>query len=865
METKYLNSSRYSFDNFGYIRLPAIKLTEIEKTNAGVPNNATNLEFLKALVIKGLKEKCPKDKIEDYRKRAVRELNMVHKLNFTDYFLLVWKVTNFCDVNKIGRDYGRGSVAGSLLAYCVGISGVDPIKYDLYFERFLSEARAKSKIINGITYILGELAPDVDIDIDPLRRHEVINYLQSDYPNRVSKISTFNTLSGKLLIKECGKIIAEKDESEMTQIVEYIPKRFGFVADIEDAIKGKKNEEGEWEVEPSKEFAKWVEANKEIYNVSLKLRDLIKNVSSHPSGYLISYDPLDTTIPLELNRDKELTCSYNMTVASELSIKLDLLASRCSTVVQNVLNMVKVKIEDINIDSDPIIYDNLQHLLTPKGIFQVEAEFVHRVTEKIKPKNLHELSDIMAIGRPGALAYLEGYTKNEEKTDIHPLFAPILKPTRFYCLYQEQMMQLLHAVGFTLEEAEICRRIVGKKKVEEVEEWRQKIFDKVKANNLPEDLAKQLWKILYDSAKYSFNKSHALSFASLSALTTYLKFKYPLEFFLVLLQQTKNEPNPFEEIENIEKELKYFGIKLLPPSIVKSDDFSIEGNDIRFGLSSIRGISTKTLGNVQTFKGDYKNKYEIFAATKQNKLNIGVFCALIQSGALEGFSQKRSRLVLEAQIFNSLTEKEQGLILKYAVNGDEDIVDLINKLKTKTDAKGKPLIKESRLETLRKKIFKYIEIYKQNSKNERLANFYYERRFLGYNYSSSLKKIFESADPEIVDISEVVSAEEGEHFHFVGLVGETREGRAKNAKKTRWFRAPVKDNTGVINVMLFNDKIEETKEINGGEMPQEDSIVYIRGVKKGDSIFANTFSIQDQKIYLRLAELKEGSVDKSVI
>lgn len=856
----FSNFTKYSFDNFGYIRLPEIKISEAEKTSLGLSNNANNFEVLKALVVKGMKEKTPKINADEYKQRVIKELKLVQKLNFVDYFLLVWLVTSYCDKKRIGRDYGRGSVAGSLIAFYLGITGVDPIKYNLYFERFLSEARAKSKIVDGVVYIYGELAPDVDIDIDPLRRPEVIDYLRSLYPNRVSKISTFNTLSGKLLIKECGKIIAEKEESELTQIVEYIPKKFGFVADIEDAINGKKKDDGTWDVEPSKEFKEWVDKNTSVYENALKLRDLIKNISSHPSGYLIGYDELTTSVPLEFNKDDELTCCYNMSICAELNIKLDLLASRCSTVVQEVLDLVGVKVEDINIDNDPIIYDNLQNLLTPKGIFQIEADFVYQVVKKIKPKNLSELSDIMAIGRPGALAYMDGYAKNEEH-DVHELFKPILKPTRYYCLYQEQMMQLLHAVGFTLEEAEICRRIVGKKKKEEVAKWKDKIYDKITEKNLPKNLADELWKILDDSSSYSFNKSHALSFASLSALTAYLKFKYPLQFFLVLLRQTKNEPAPFEEISSIEKELRYFGIKLLPPSIVKSDEFEIEGNNIRFGLSSIKGISDKSIGKVSALKGNFKNKFEVFQAAQDSKINIGIFCALIQSGALQDFGESRTRLVLEAQLYNILTDKEKVLVHQCA-KGNDDLIHLLRDLKTKVNEKGKLIIKESRMETIKKKAAPYITIYKMNSKNERLANFWYERKFLGYTHSITLKDIYKKYDQDLVDISELAKAEAGDSVHIVGLVDYVKSGISKNAKKTKWVRIALKDNTGSINIMIFNDKIDECKEINGGKLPEEDNILYVRGSYKGDAIFATTASVQDSQIYVKLSELKDKSLIK---
>jgi DNA polymerase-3 subunit alpha len=265
-------------------------------------------------------------------------------------------------------------------------------------------------------------------------------------------------------------------------------------------------------------------------------------------------------------------------------------------------------------------------------------------------------------------------------------------------------MQMAHKIGFTLDEAEILRRIVGKKKVDEVKKWKQKIIDKIAENNLAPEIGDILWKILEDSANYSFNASHSFSYAALAASTVYLKFKYPREFFLALLRMTRNEPDPIGEISKIQKEMSYFGVKLLPPHIVKSKmDFSTEGNDIRFGLLSIKGISDKSMEKLGKFKTEKSGKFHVFEAANEAGLNVGVLCALIQAGALDGFKQSRTKVVYEAQFWNLLTEKEKIKCLELADQFDHDLVNVIKELMTRKDEKGKTIIKESRIETLKKK------------------------------------------------------------------------------------------------------------------------------------------------------------------
>jgi DNA polymerase-3 subunit alpha len=279
---------------------------------------------------------------------------------------------------------------------------------------------------------------------------------------------------------------------------------------------------------------------------------------------------------------------------------------------------------------------------------------------------------VVAIARPGALEFKDqyaSYVRTGEPELVHPHFADILDYTGGIPLYQEQLMKMAVKVGFTLDEAEQLRRIVGKKKIEQMPEWKEKIAQKAEENRLTnawtghrgDEIADVLWEVAEDSANYSFNKSHSISYAMIAAWTTYLKFTYPQEFFIALLKMAKNETDPFDQVNKIAMELPRHNIKLLPPDLAKSNmDFSVEEKDIRYGLDSIKGVSEKSKENIINFRsGAHAHKFEMFQVAKDAKVNIGVLASLIQAGALNSFEGDRSRLVLEAQSFNILTDREK--------------------------------------------------------------------------------------------------------------------------------------------------------------------------------------------------------------
>tara|TARA_R110002020_G_scaffold2759_1_gene12960 strand:- start:4451 stop:6901 length:2451 start_codon:yes stop_codon:yes gene_type:complete len=803
---------------------------------------------------------------KDYVDRIKYELEILSDLNFVDYILLVWKVVTYCREHDIPLGLGRGSAAGSMVLYLLQITQIDPVKYDLFFERFVSKARAKKKVVNGVTYLDGSLMCDVDIDVCYYRRAEVLKYLEDEFKGSTSKILTLNTLSGKLVMKECGKVVGSKEESEMNMVSSLIPKVFGQVKDIKEAY------------EEVPQFAKWCDENPKVYKIALKLRNLIKNKGVHPSGILLSYGKMVESCPCELDSGKEPVSSFDMNWVSMFNVKLDVLGLRTVSVVHECCKILRetqeadISPEDIDLD-DKFIYQNLFDLKNRHGLFQIEADANYEVCRKVKPKNLEELSAVLALGRPGAMQFVDqfaNYTNNDVYEPIHPFFDDILKNTGGVCLYQEQMMKMAHKVGFTLDEAEILRRIVGKKKVKEVKKWKKKIRDKVKENRLSSewlgtkgevDVGDVLWHVLEDSANYSFNKSHSISYASLAAITTYLKFKHPKEFFLALLKMTRFEPDPIAEISKVSREFPKFGMKLLSPNLLKSQmDFSIEGNNIRFGLTSIKGISDKSILKLESFKDKYSNKFEVFHGAAEAGIGVGILSALIQAGALEDeFSHSRSHIVAEAQLWNLMTAREKACAFELAEEKKYDLMKVITYLnKELKDTKGKPIIKDSRLDTIRRNFRPYKQIYDKNRKNEDFANWYYENSLLGYPHGKSLRKV-SSEYSHLESVEESLEKEENQRVHFIGTVLDTYS--AKSKKGTPYLRLSVQDETGLCTCMMFTqknrDNIANCRRDNGGTLPVKKSIVIVKGIKKdGDAVFADLISIQDQKIFMKLSEIK---------
>jgi DNA polymerase-3 subunit alpha len=483
------------------VRLPTISIEEKDKKALKLDPSCSNFDFLRALCKQGflaLNLKKGSKEYDEYAARIKYELDILNELGFVDYILLVWDVMNFCKEQKIPVGAGRGSSAGSIVLFLIGVTKINSIQYGLYFERFISKIRAKKTIIDGITYLFGELLPDCDIDVDYYRRGEVLKYIENKYPQKTCKILTLNTLSSKLAIKEVGKVLGMKSEEDMSEITSMIPKEHGIVKDINIAYNEAPN------------FKRWCLDNALVYDTILKLQDLIKNKGQHPSGVLISFDNLEDCCPTELTSDKEMVSSYDMNWAAMFAIKLDVLGLRSVSVVDDCCKSLGIKPEDINTE-DVLIYQNLQDLKHPHGLFQIETETGFKVIRKVKPKNLQELAAVISLGRPGAIQFVDKYatftnTGIIEMNSGSPILDKILAETGGCCIFQETLMRCCRDVfGLSLDEAELVRKCCGKKKKEEMMKFEKIIIDRAKERNI-ESAGKFFWQLMLDSASYSFNK-----------------------------------------------------------------------------------------------------------------------------------------------------------------------------------------------------------------------------------------------------------------------------------------------------------------------------------------------------------------------
>lgn len=847
------------------VKLPDFKIERKYILKYSLADKPTDYEFLLTLCLCGLKEKIGSNhpKYKEYNKRMQEELQVFKELGFCSYLLITWDIINYCKENDIPTGFGRGSAGNCLVLFLVNVTQIDPIASgDLYFERFLNKTRAKFKEINGVKYYDGSLLMDVDLDISFSHRQLLVEWLNGKYKGRIAKLPTTGTYTTKVLIKELTKAYLEYSEEEAARISEMIPVQYGKPKKIEDAV------------EENEDFKKWVEENPEVVKIAKRLYELNKYNGVHASAWVITAEDINQTFPLRLTKEGELCSVYTMDDSLNLAIKVDILGLRCATLIDKVCKMVKIDPLKIPFD-DEKVYQFLQNIECPKGLFQIEGDTNHRVAKEVKPKKLAHLAAIVAVARPGAIQFVETFAKYVETGEfqsVHPFFDDILKDTAGIPIYQESLLKMANKLGFTLSESETLRRIVGKKKKEEIAEWEEKVKIKVKEQNLDPKVGDVLWRVMDDSANYSFNMGHSFAYGLMSYVTAYLKYYYPTEFFLALLELSKDEQNTTSEIETIQSELPKFGIKLLGPDIVKSDiDFKIEDKNIRFGLGYIKGVAEKSFEKLKDFRQDYPNKFSIFKSAEEAKINISILSALIMSGAMDDYlNESRSKTVLEAQTFRLLTAKEKKLTLQMGEENNYNLFAIIRKLMTTNDEKGKPLMKDTRAITLRTKYQKYKSIYEQNSKNEKLCAYWFETKLLGFSYSHKLFEILKEYYDNIVSIDAAKQELNDTGVTVCGEIKEVKYGISKN--KNKYCKVKLADSSGDINCLMFETKTKKgqlmerlkwAEEENNGKF-EEGWIVVGTGTKKQDSIFCDKIQRLDAKIYTKLADLPKEEKDEEI-
>ena len=835
------------------VRLPEFILEEEDRKLYKIPQKASESEILRILARHGYQEKVKrgeidKSKSKEYGERVEKEIKILEDTSFVPYILLVFMVMRFARKNNLAHGFGRGSSAGSLVNWLLGITDIDPLPGDLYFERFISTTRAKAEVINGVTYIKGALM-DIDLDFGAEARDRIVKYLEERYAGRFAKLSTFNTKTTKALLKDAGKILGLFSEEEIKVYSDEIPVRFGKVAKPEKAY------------EESEKFKKFADENPLVYRCLKKLQGIIGNFSSHASAYVISHAPLSDFVPLQYGTDNEIVTSCDAHVSEKSIIKLDLLGLQSVTLLDNVVKATGIDPSKIDYNSWDKIYIHLQNLETPSNLFQLGGAAM-RGLQKIKPRDMMALSDVLAICRPGSFVFIDPYAEFyngiADKISLHPLFDEILSKSSGVLLYQETLMALFQKMGFSLAEADDIRRIVGKKKTDEIAEWEGKIYKKAEENNIPKEAAEVLWKLALASSDYSFCKSHSVAYSRLSALSVYCKFNYPSEFFLEALKLAKEKQDPSGEVAEIVQELPYFDIKLLPPSLTKSQrDFCLEGKDIRFGLEAIKGVSEKSINAILQFIDKEKtNLFTVFQAAKQSKVNSGVFTALLETGILDDLTSfDRQKTVFCAKIWNELTAKEQTYCLENGEKFDYDLIAMLKVYPEWTGANGKRIGTDSRLETLRKKSSPFAAIYKENSKNPLVSQWLFEKKLLGYCPSITLSELFEEY-PHLKKINSVkTESYEKEQVRMVAEIKEVKTGISKKSGN-KYAKITISDETGTIDTLFAGEKWLSYIAQHGE--PEEDQLVYIQGSKggEGDIVFINSMIPQALQIFSRVSDLK---------
>jgi DNA polymerase III alpha subunit len=549
---------------------------------------------------------------------------------------------------------------------------------------------------------------------------------------------------------------------------------------------------------------------------------------------------------------------------ANLLIKADLLGLKNADINYDVCQAVKLELDKIDVNH-PSIYEYLNNNTNYYGLFQIESGLTKQVVVDVKPKNIDQLAVCVAISRPGAFAHIDKYVKYLREGVLEPIYPPIdniLKETGNVLIYQEQINKICQEVyGMSAIDADNIRYCVGKKRKDLMAKWEPVLYEKGKEKGIPESVTKYFWDTCNNSANYLFVAAHCYSYSYMAAINTYLKANHPQEFYVALLKMAKHEPNTLEVIGQIEMELRERGIQLLQPNLIKSDlDFTIEGKGIRFGLGSIKGIAGKNIEKLIQFRKPYSNKFELLEAARQAKIPSNILGALIMSGCLDEIVANRPKVLAEAAMWWILSAKEKQLCLSLGAEYNFDLFALFKFLKTANNGEGKPYIKPSRLETIRKHFEPHQNLYLENKKVAELTAYVFEKSLLGYSYSTTLKNVYSKACKELISIGDIKYLEEKDSVIVIGEVIESKTG--KSQKGSRYWKGEITDETGTFGVMIFNDKMQDSFEINGCH-PKEGDILFVRGQKFDTKIFANEISIQDQQVATSIRKLKDISGTKS--
>lgn len=625
-----------------------------------VPGNQTALEYLEELCSKGVRKRYGQIN-QEIKERLAYELNIITEMGFVSYFLIVHDFVDFARDKGIPVGPGRGSAGGSLVAYLLEITDVDPLKYGLIFERFLNPERVTM--------------PDIDIDFCYIRRDEVIDYVADKYgQEHVAQIITFGTMAARAVIRDIGRVI-EMPYSKVDKIARLMPGWSGM--SIDDAL------------DSSPELKKLASEDKEVrklLNMGRRLEGLPRHASTHAAGVVISKDSLTSYTPLWQGKEG-VTTQYDMEDLEEIGLlKMDFLGLRTLTVIDNTLQMLRKRGIDLDIREIPLdepgAYQLLREVKTA-GIFQMESRLYQRLCRDLQPEYFEDMVALMALGRPGALqsGMVEDYIScrhgEKEIEYLHPALEPILKETYGLILYQEQVMRIASELaGYTLGEADILRRGMGKKKKELIKQHRQRFVDGAMENGITEEKANEIFDLMEYFGGYGFNKSHSAPYGLVAYQTAYLKAKYPVEFMAATLTSVMGSSS---KIAYYIKECRSMGIEVLPPDINQSGvNFTVvDQNKIRFGLAAVKNVGKSAIAELIAGRkdGPYQSLSELTHRVDSSKVNSRVLESLIRCGAMDTFEGKRSQYlaILEQVVKRAqVVQRQEGSVGMISLMDNDD-------------------------------------------------------------------------------------------------------------------------------------------------------------------------------------------------
>ncbi len=597
---------------FGNYHLPEFKL----------PNGVDHFDYLKRICFDGLKKRY--ENYNEHIERLKYEVNVINDMGFTDYFLIVWDFVKYAKENGIYVGPGRGSAAGSLVSYCLDITTVDPIKYNLIFERFLNPAR--------ITM------PDIDMDFCIERRGEVINYVREKYGNKnVAQIITFGTLSARSVIRDVGRVISVP-YADVDVIAKMIPASPGQT--INKALEENQRLRDKYNSNPK---------IKEMIDIAKELEGLPRHASTHAAGVVITGREVSDYVPLALSDEQPVT-QYVMTTLEELGLlKMDFLGLRNLTVIKNTINNIKLcKGEELDINKIDMNKKEVYALIASgntDGVFQLESAGMKNFMRELKPSCMEDIIAGIALYRPGPAdsipKYIESKNNHNKITYKHPMLQPILESTYGCIVYQEQVMQIVQIMaGYSLGRADVLRKAMGKKKPEVILKEKNafiygdgEVCGAVK-NGVPEDVAESIFNDMADFGKYAFNKSHAAAYAIVAYQTAYLKTFHKVEFMAALMSSQMGNTDKLNEYI---AQLPKMGIKILPVDVNKSyADFIPEGNCIRYGLAAIKNVGRNFVSNIiKNRYGGYNSLKEFCINNSEDGINKRALEFLIKAGAFD--------------------------------------------------------------------------------------------------------------------------------------------------------------------------------------------------------------------------------------